>query len=225
MDLRKEAQDFAQELTDLLNKTVTTGIRLTPIMVRKTTAVIGYKIAATDLETKGIAVTIGGGPKAYLGISYRLEADHEAKFTRVQSSLVGLFADPDLDQALVHYDYERNKPDGYPEAHLQIDAESQAWNIIRPKNLKDREFSKLHFPVGGRRYRPTVEEIIEFLIVEVKVKSRDGWELAVEVGRKRFEERQLRAAIRRQPELAFDQLKKEGRLIPGSKPGSLTWVP
>ncbi len=168
----------------------------------------------TDLATSCIPVTLGyKQPTGYLGLAFRLGPDAENKHLMVRSSVAGFFMDADLDQPLMHYDYERDKGDGYPEAHLQVEAESEAWSVLCDRvGLGERPLAKLHFPVGGRRFRPTVEELIEFLVAEVRVEARPGWEAKVEAGRERFEERQLRAAIRRRPEWALDQLRNLGHL-------------
>ena len=213
MNLGKEAARFATELGDLLNGTITTGVRLTSVLVRGT-AVVGYQIKATDLTTVGIPVTLGSKqPTGYLGLSFRLVPDEHKQFLMVQSSVAGFFVDAELDRPLMHYDFERDKGDGYPEAHLQVDADSEAWNELCVRvGIGDRPLAKLHFPVGGRRFRPTVEELIDFLVTEVHVDALPGWTAKVQAGRELFEERQRRAAIRRRPEWALDQLRKMGHI-------------
>ncbi len=224
MNLGKDSRRFAEELSDLLNKTVTTGIRLSSVLIRGV-AHVGYRIGVDDIETKGIPVRVDDGPiGGYLGVSYRLAPDDEGEHLMVKSSVVGIFADEALDEALIHYDYERHKLHGYPEAHMQISAESPAWKKLRGKGSQ-KPLEKLHFPVGGRRYRPSIEEVIEFLVIAVGVDARTNWKKAVDEGRARFEERQFRAAVRRRPEWAFEQLKRDGHLVSGAGPGALNWVP
>jgi hypothetical protein len=75
----------------------------------------------------------------------------------------------------------------------------------------------LHLPVGGRRFRPSLEDVIEFLIVERIASPRDGWEAALNASRDAFLERQLRAAVRRKPESAVAQLEEMGYRV--SRPG------
>jgi hypothetical protein len=64
-----------------------------------------------------------------------------------------------------------------------------------------------HFPVGGRRFRPTLEDIIEFLVLERLVEAHHGWEDAAGEHRSEWDRRQLRAAVRRDPETAMEQLR------------------
>jgi hypothetical protein len=109
---------------------------------------------------------------------------------------------------MLHYDYERDK-DKYHEAHLQISADPAEWSAIcENRGLGKRPFAKLHLSVGGRRFRPTLEDLISFLVAERLVTARPNWDTAVKAGQKRFEEKQLRAAIRRNPEVAKDAVAK-----------------
>jgi hypothetical protein len=64
----------------------------------------------------------------------------------------------------------------------------------------------------GRRFRPTLEDIIEFLIVEELVEARPKWKAALEANRDAFRDKQLRAAIRQFPEVALDQLQRDNQL-------------
>jgi hypothetical protein len=144
-----------------------------------------------------------------------MRADQEGQYLMVKSSFMGLFLDPSLEEALLHYDYERDKQDGYPEAHLQVVATSESWEeLARRAGHEARPLERLHLPVGGRRYRPTLEELIDFLITEDLADGHPGWTDHVERGKTDFYQKQLRAAIRRDPATALDILRQEGHLPP-----------
>jgi hypothetical protein len=213
LNLGRAAQAFADELTDLLNRTMCDGPRLRSVVVQATRrAHVGFGIDAKNLEPrKGIPITIGKAVRCYLGLSYQLLPDDAGTFLMVHSSMVGLFRDQQLDRCLFHYDYERNKPDGYPEAHLQVNAHSEEWRgLLSTTPGAKREVEHLHLPVGGRRFRPSIEDIIEFLIVEGIASGRNGWQAVLNASRDGFLERQLRAAVRRRPESAVLQLEEMG---------------
>lgn len=144
-----------------------------------------------------------------------LEVDQTADYMMAKSSMALLALDADLSKELLHYDYERDKDkdkdqdqdQGYPEAHLQISASSEYWDAI----TGDRPLSKMHLPVGpvgGRRFRPSLEDVIELLIVEGLVEARVGWQEALNETRRPFQELQLKAAVRKYPELAAEALQK-----------------
>jgi hypothetical protein len=70
------------------------------------------------------------------------------------------------------------------------------------------ELSRLHLPVGGRRYRPTLEDVIEFLVTEKLAEPRDGWRAVVDAQRCHWETIQLKAAVRRNPQAAAEVLRE-----------------
>lgn len=217
-DLRREADAFAAELSDLLNHTVTDGIRINAVMDKHgQQARVAYGAHARDLGGfKMIPLTLIGKPKLYLGMLFKMAADDAGRYPMMRSSVMFLSPDDDSTgggRVLLHYDYERGKEDGYPEAHLQVCATSPAWEDAgRLYGPRGRLLDRLHLPVGGRRFRPIVEDLIEFLIVEKLATGRPGWKKRVDQGRDDFAERQLRAAVRRNPDIAISILRDEGKI-------------
>lgn len=212
-DLERDSRLLAQEFHDLLNATVCDGIRLSCVVSPgrdRSRAVIGYEISKHELDLrKCIAVTIGSEPKIWLGFSMRLEQDFADKYLMVRQSVMLLSASADPADTLLHYDYERDKPDDYPDAHLQICATSEAWKGVGVRtDGSERLLERMHLPVGGRRFRPTLEDVVEFLVTEKLAHPKDGWREAVNAGRESFRRKQLRAAIRRDPETARDALSQ-----------------
>lgn len=210
-DLSRAARQFAEELTGTLNATVTDGVRLTAVTARQADAAfVGFGISKNQLQPRESfpLMAISGRPQVFMNVSYRLRADDERDYLMVQNSVVALAMDVEMDRELLHVDYERDKADDYPEAHLQVAASSEAWEELSP----GRALSKLHLPVGPRRFRPSLEDVIEFVAREGLVGCRDGWRDVVQHGRQGFLRRQLRAAIRRNPDIAREILNEiEGR--------------
>ena len=160
---------------------------------------------ASPFETSPLPIGVGNAkPRGWLDLSYRLCLDDAGKYLTVVSSFVAVFADREGQNCLFHVDYERNKGHGYPDAHLQVYGDSAALDAWQPGQ---RELSKLHFPVGGRRYRPALEDVIEFLIAEKLAEPARGWKEVIDASRKEFHKRQLRAAIRRDLETAKQAVK------------------
>jgi hypothetical protein len=160
-----------------------------------------------NLGYVALGLTLGGSPaKLFLDLSFRLCMDSENKWLTVVSSFVGLLVQlpaedgsGDVMHELLHYDYERSK-EHYTSAHVQVVAQSPAWErLLTPVG---RSLERLHLPVGGVRFRPTLEDVIEFVGDHQLADMRPKWEDAVQEGRERFRDNQLRAAIRRKPELA-----------------------
>jgi hypothetical protein len=212
-----EARAFASVLSEILNRTVTDGVRLRAVTVTRprTFVVVGYKIDKRNPVSRQAFPLVGAGRKtrAYMLVSYRLIPDDACQYLTVESSAVALATDADCENELLHYDYERDKGDGYPEAHLQISASSACWEAlgsqISGSDGKPRPLSRLHLPVGPRRFRPALEDVIEFLIAEKIVDGKPGWEAVVRASRHEFEVKQLRAAIRNAPDVALTVLKEQ----------------
>jgi hypothetical protein len=202
--LTREADQFAKKLSKLLNATICHGVRLNAVVHPTKAVLVGYRISKTNYTPRyGVPVTCDGKkPSGYLTVSYKLTADDEGEHLMVVSSVTGYGLSADLASTLLHYDYERNKPDDYPEAHLQIEAQSPDWDLVCGRTGQSRSLSKLHLPVGGRRYRPTLEDLIEFLVVENIATARPNWDRQLKTTRDEFQRFQLGAAIRRDPETA-----------------------
>lgn len=207
--LRTEALAFADDLSTLLNGTVCDGIRIGAFLDTRTSiAVVGYGVSERDTTGQAVPLTLGKKPTAYLGMSFRLEADDtEGKHLMVRSSYFSISSDADQEHELLHWDYERYKADGYPEAHVQVYGRSESWDQLAAGCGRQGDpLDSLHIPVGGRRNRPTLEDVVEFLVVERITPARENWKTAVKAGRQQFFEKQLRAAIRRNKEIARDAL-------------------
>jgi hypothetical protein len=210
-DLPKQARAFAGELTATLNGTVTDGIRLSVMMDAKGRAVIGYRLAKDDLHGKAIDLTVTGSPaRLRLRLHHTLVLDESNRhLTTDKSTYTLVTADEDL--AVLTYDYVRDPPNKYPEAHLHIDGEARGLQQLL--NLSDRAKNRpadLHLPVGGRRYRPSLEDLVEFCILEEMVTPRPDWRTALDASRDRFHTQQLRAAVRRKPDEAISVLREIG---------------
>jgi hypothetical protein len=163
-----------------------------------------------SLTPQRIGLTITGrAPKLWLDLSFQMVLDTEREWLTVRKSFYGVLESEDAKDSLFHYDYERDKQDYYPDAHLQIVGQEAALRRLLP----EKPLEKLHFPVGGKRFRPCLEDMIEFLIREGLVEGRDGYRSILEASRRRFQENQLRAAMRRNPELVEEYAHKLG-LIP-----------
>lgn len=125
-----------------------------------------------------------------------MRMDSAGEYLMVDASNVSVYAADDDGKTLCRFDYERDKQ-GYPEAHLQIYGESAA--LAMWTGEPRRELDRLHFPTGGRRYRPALEDVIEFLIAEGLADGRPGWRDVLDAEREAYWRTQLRAAIRRDP--------------------------
>ena len=114
-DLERQARKFAGDLTELLNGTVTHGVRMRSYMDRHGRAVVGYKVSEANPVGDCVPLTVSqASARLCFSVLHTLELDDSGAFLTTSKS----------------------KP------------------------------ADLHLPVGGRRFRPCLEDIIEFCILE-----------------------------------------------------------
>lgn len=211
MTLDQRAREFTRALQRVLNRTITHGIRLK--YFGDNSGVLGYVgyrlIPNVDVIGKPIPVTLRGDPSCWLMLNQTvtLEEQGNLKTTRARAAV---YADPDQELRLFSYEFDRDAENQYPTAHLQIDAESEALGVIAARCEVSPQLERLHLPVGGVRFRPSLEDVVEFLIVERIADAHDGWQRAISEGRFDFHRIQLMAAIRNDPDAAVSQLSSMG---------------
>lgn len=173
---------------------------------------VGYRTTRNrPFPGEAIPLTVSRArPKSYMHVIHTLVTDPEGRYLTVQRSSYGLYLDPDLESVVFHYDYDREPEGEYPEAHVQVVGESVPLAELNSRVDVEKRLGDLHFPVGGRRYRPSLEDLIEFLVVEGYVRSREGWRHVLETHRTEFQRRQLMAAVRRDPVTAMEELRRHG---------------
>jgi hypothetical protein len=199
------SRDFAESIQRLLNATICNNIRIgTAVSDDPRIVTIGYGVGKSRVDTVRFPVASRQGkPRCWLKVGYSLRMDLSDDYLTVDKSFIGVYSADDDKMSLCHFDYERDKQ-GYPEAHLQVHGKSTA--LAAWSGKPRRELDRLHFPTGGRRYRPVLEDVIEFLIVEGLADGRAGWQDVLTAEREAYWRIQLRAAIRRDPWTALSAM-------------------
>ncbi|CAM2813274.1 MULTISPECIES: hypothetical protein [Dermacoccus] len=72
---------------------------------------------------------------------------------------------------------------------------------------------ELHFPLGGARFRPALEDVLQMLVEEFGVDAVDGWRKHLAQGRERWRRIQTRAVVRDAPDEAVATLRALGYLV------------
>lgn len=215
--IHQEARKFAEYVQKTLNSTICDNVRMSAVVHPKQRGVV---IVARGVSKANFLVEpfplrpIPDAPKlrAWMDLSFRFCLDPEGEYFTVLSAFVGIYGDVDGVDRLCHFDYERDKADGYPEAHIQVYGDSA---VLRKwgGRLLDRGLDRLHFPAGHRRFRWCLEDVIEFVVAERIVEAKAGWEDVIKPGRDQFHRRQLKAAIRRDIDTTIEYLKGEGYTV------------
>lgn len=226
--LEDAAEAFASILTDVVNGTVSSGIRfvVTPFEGPTKLAWV-YPEGSTPVSLSLIPISAGldegQDPTLWLRTSFQVRLDSTGDHLAVQHSVFALVIDQRSKRPAVRVEYDRdkgNEPDGAipgrhrrSAAHVQIHGASEELAYVQGVNgeVGIRGLEKFHIPVGGRRFRPSLEDFIEFLWAERLIPAmQDGWEAVLIRHRSNWLALQLRAAVRNDPASAVAQLETMG---------------
>ena len=149
-----------------------------------------------------------------LKIEFRVSLDDESNHLAIQDSTYGLWVRPDMSRAsrpVFRIEYNRHAYNK-PAAHVHLHAESMEFGwIYGTAGLSPPRLFEIHFPVGGHRFRPTVEELLKFLHrEELFVNWLPGWSELVEKSLEEWEWNQARATVRQHTAAAVRQLRDMG---------------
>lgn len=167
-------------------------------------------------KERHIAIFVDGDHIADLRITLFLDLDRTGAYLKTVRSAMALYAV--LDRApLIRMEYEAGMRNA-PIAHWQIHAERGSFSQMlarahacRPKVVKKpHDLSSLHIPVGGERFRPCLEDFLQFLVVECGADAEPGWEDVLADSREQWRRRQLGSAVRDSPTDAARVLEELG---------------
>ena len=225
--LGRLSEDFAANLTALVQSTVSRSgsFIVTPFAGGDQPAAWIFPVGSVPTKTRPIPLDLAAGDDEpcplWLRAMFQVDLNDSQQYLRVQTSVFGLCINPETNRCAIRIEYDRDKgsePDGVPgdhrraAAHVQIHGVSSevAWAYGR-LGKPPRPLEKLHIPVGGRRFRPSLEDFIEFLNGEELLPGiHPDWRDAVARHRGGWLEIQLRAAIANDPATAVDALKALG---------------
>lgn len=213
---QQSASKFASEVQRLL-RSVLTVRTLPPVRALATprgrfiVQPVG-KDSAAKTEPKWIPLNVGGTLFAYLDVRFALTSDSSGQYMAVDSSRFHLISARSND-ALIRYEFVRrsgNDPWPPPCAHWHIHAESgPITQILTAAGKKGaHDLGKIHFPVGGMRYRPGLEDFLELLIREVGIDGKPDAREAIEKSRADWRLRQSAVTARDAPEEAARVLRE-----------------
>jgi len=163
-------------------------------------------------------------------------SDWTGQWLKVERSSFGVFLAERPNRPLFRYDFESNYSSRLPKAHIHFQADHPDMNATqamrdtqeslehlgggsqrarkRVKHAKQINVSDLHFPVGGTRFRPALEEILLMMVEEYGVEphSLTPSDAVKELkdSLKEWRISQVKAVIRDMPLLAIEYLEKEG---------------
>lgn len=212
-DLQHQVEEFGRETAGLLS-TALPRLPERPIEILHRED--RYVIRPGD--NKGLPLHVDGKELARLELSIACELDSVGQYLAVERSSFGLLAALDRTPVL-RIDYRRDMYSA-PAAHVQVHAHRGALShlLSRAGHPHPHDMSALHIPIGGARFRPCLEDFIQFLIAECRFDSLDGWQDCVREGRARWRRRQAAAVTRDMPEEAARVLRELGYKVESPVP-------
>lgn len=150
---------------------------------------------------------------AELTVNYRLCVDSYSTHIAVEQSSFVLGAKIER-TPIIRWDYDR-RANSKPRSHIQITAHRGALSHIlsRMGHATPHSIESLHIPMGGERFRPCIEDVIEFLIRDCGFKGGPDWRRKIREGRARWRRIQTRAVVRDSPASAVTELEALGYTV------------
>lgn len=221
--LAARVNDFAQELIDtssgILGQQVGFEVQIGTSRSRP-------QIVVAQSEPLGIALSVEGEVLLRLLVEFRCRWNTEQRYLAIEQSTFTVRVE-NVNEPLFHYDYIRSAHDSVPVAHLNVHAhrDEVVWAMMmaRTKRGKRRgkdaskgkipRLSTLHFPLGGQRYRPSLEDAFEMLIHEFGIEHTPDAGRLIAAGRRRFRSIQTAVAAHDDPDSAATALRELGYRI------------
>ncbi|MEV7054130.1 hypothetical protein AB0N95_01495 [Streptomyces microflavus] len=214
------AEGFADQLTDLTRGVLGEGAP------RFHAINMGSKVQVSPIDNneviQRIPVFIGGEERLSLGVRYFCCWDGSSTYMATDLADVHVFY-AGIPDPLVRFEYVRSGTEP-PGAHLHVHAHRDEMAYLlrlsdkgRPKQglRRDRlpRLAEMHFPVGGHRMRPSLEDVLLFLVREFAIDTADGWRAVVQEHLRRWRLMQLKASVRDAPDTAARVLRTLGYTV------------
>jgi hypothetical protein len=222
--LEERVTAFAQQIIATTNAVLPGGPHSFSVTVGGQTE---QRVIISQEAPKGIPLTVDGETLFYLVIEYQCQWNTDRKFFAVDNSHFSL-STVYANEPLFHFDYIRSPGRTIPGAHINIHAHrdevvyamAMAGKKNRGKNrakaleqMKSPGMSTLHFPVGGHRFRPCLEDVLQMVILEFGIDVLSGSTRALEEGRSIYRATQLKSAITDDLELAAEVLRANHYMV------------
>ena len=207
--LEAEARGFGDKIGELL-------VRCFPQAPDMSVTTVGGKVRirpdgqTVEGTNGGVPLLVDGQQLAWLRINYSCRPDKPRRHLAIDASKIWVVSTKDRGPLIrFEFTYESRSA---PHSHIHVHAErgSLTHLLTRCGHLDAHDMSALHLPTGGSRFRPDLEDVVQFLFEEVGFDRLDGWKDAVLERRAEFRAIQTRAAARALPSEAAEALREIG---------------
>lgn len=190
-DLLSHAQNFRDEIAGLLHGTVCDEPPIGAVERGGRVVVAPYN---EHLDKVPVPLSVAGQHRIDLRVEFRCTWDFTGQFLAIEWSEFALTLPGG--EALLRVDYVRDH--SWAPSHIHLHAESSAlgYLLAYAGTTKPPKTQVLHLPVGGRRLRPSLEDVIAFAIHDLGVEAKPDYASSITSGRARWKRIQVEAAIR-----------------------------
>lgn len=228
--LAEQAEKFANQLTTTVRAVV--GAECPAFLAVALEEADAFRVRQEPAS--GIALCDKNGPILRLDVDYKCIYDSHNQYMAISESQIRVFVEPDGREPLFRYEYDRGKVSTLPAAHIQFHGthdelekamaecgESTERAKRRKRGRKRVALTDLRFPVGGSRFRPTLEDVLEMLIEEFGVKpvgSVRAARKALADAREEWRRTQIATVVRDAPSKAAATLEELGYTVTPPRP-------
>lgn len=177
-------------------------------------------------RTPPLRLTVGGVHTADISVSIRFRWLDHCRALAVNESRFSLLL-ADERQPLVRFEFQEALT-ATPQSHWHLHAERGAFSALLARagdNGSGRRdaarLSSLHFPLGGPHFRPSLADVVEFVIVECGVDSLPTWRSAVHEFRKQWRRGEAAATARQFPAETAQALRALGWSVQPPAPAEI----
>jgi hypothetical protein len=216
--LEQQSEAFAKRISDAVSAFVGETV---PFKATSS----GSRFVVAD-DTGGVVIQVGEGGTLALEVNYRCELDGAGRYLKVLSSKVAVYAGsrPKGDP-LFRFEYVHDQGAGLPAGHLHVHAHRDQFTRVMTlaamagaarrqvspdAELEAARLSRLHFPTGGHRFRPILEDVLQLIQEEFGAHPGPTWPEVLRQNRVEWRRQQTGAAVRDCPSEAVRVLEELG---------------
>lgn len=205
--VQRLAEEFATVLTELVHATV--GPESAPF-VAVPVAGAGQAWVRQEPAT-GIQLALAGDSRIVVQARFVGRLNRSGKHLRIRKSVFAVSYAGASGEPLFRYEYDDAMTRHLPHAHLQVSRSQNltalsavagdGTRIARQREAKIDQGRRvyrsedLHFPMGGDRFRPALEDVLQFLIEQLGVKAVPEYKRAIQTSRRTWRARQLASGL------------------------------
>ena len=225
--LEAKADELAWTLTDALGYFADNDFVLETVIAQSARGnSIVIQFAQKEDLPKVVKLKSRGWPVLGLGMKINCTWDSQGKHLAVEKSSIRVMPyGSDTEAPLFRVEYVKDQDSHRPSSHIHVHAHrdefthlmgfASKFDVERTKKVRNyfrrgTRLSELHFPTGGHRFRPCLEDVLEMLRVEFKLDVDNGkWQQHLRTARENWRRTQLAAAVRDCPDEALRVLVDE----------------